>query len=68
MLTFKAIGLKDLNAILSIHMGGKVKLFINTIFDLSELAKQYDYTLDLHGGNFMVSSNGTIVIVDPWIA
>lgn len=49
-------------------MGGKVKLFINTIFDLSELAKQYDYTLDLHGGNFMVSSNGTIVIVDPWIA
>lgn len=38
----------------------------NTISDLSSIAKTKGYTLDLHDANFMLGSDGQIVISDPF--
>lgn len=54
-------------AILSIHLGEGIDLFLSTIYDLAKIGKSKGYDLDLHGGNFMINSKGDIVIVDPWV-
>lgn len=49
------------------HVGeeGLIKLW-DTIVMLKEVAKKNNYMLDLHGGNFMLGSDGTPVITDPF--
>ena len=49
-------------------VGGEaeVKLLCKTIEQLSRLARQKNYGLDLHRGNFMLGSDGEIVINDPF--
>lgn len=49
------------------HVGqdGLKKLW-NTVTMLKKVAKKNDYRLDLHQGNFMLGSDGTPVISDPF--
>ena len=49
-------------------LGGEeeVKLLCKTIEQIAKLAKQKGYRLDLHSGNFMLGSDGEIVINDPF--
>lgn len=49
-------------------LGGEeeVKLFCKTIEDLRTIARGKNYMLDLHQGNFMLGSDGEIVINDPF--
>jgi len=49
-------------------LGGQrqLKLLAKTIADLNELADVNGYRLDLHSGNFMLGSDGTVVINDPF--
>jgi len=53
---------------LIMHLGteGLTKIF-TTIQHLYKISKKNGYTLDLHGGNFMLDSDGNPVIVDPYI-
>lgn len=39
----------------------------DTIHDLARMARAKDYALDLHSGNFMLGSDGHIVISDPFV-
>jgi len=52
---------------LFMHLGeeGITKLW-NTITLLKRVAKKNGYILDLHGGNFMLGSDGTPVVSDPF--
>lgn len=54
--------------ILTTLLGGKegLKIFADTIEKLSKIAKAKGYVLDLHSGNFMLGSDGEIVINDPF--
>lgn len=58
---------KDAQIIISL-LGGEeeVKLFCKTIYNLYTIAKKNAYTFDLHQGNFMLGSDGEIVINDPF--
>ena len=49
-------------------LGGEeeCELFWNTCKQLSKIAKSKGYRLDLHSGNFMMGSDGEVVIVDPF--
>lgn len=49
-------------------LGGmkEIKLLCKTIEQLSKLADQKRYRLDLHSGNFMLGSDSEIVINDPF--
>jgi len=49
-------------------LGGEknIKLFANTVEQLYQLAHRYGYDFDLHSDNFMLSSDGDIVINDPF--
>ena len=49
-------------------VGGRQQflLLATTIEQLAKLANQKGYRLDLHGGNFMIGSDGEIVINDPF--
>lgn len=42
------------------------RLFIKTIIELNEIAKKEKIILDLHMGNFMLGSDGHVVINDPF--
>lgn len=42
------------------------ELFAVTLFDVIQTGKKLGYTIDLHDANYMLSSNGELVIVDPW--
>jgi hypothetical protein len=41
-------------------------LLWSTLQDLLKIAKKWDFTLDLHPGNFMLGSDGHVVISDPF--
>ena len=49
-------------------IGGEeqLKVFAKTVEDLYKLAQSNRYRLDLHSGNFMLGSDGEIVINDPF--
>ena len=53
---------------LIVLLGGKQGLLklIKTINELAKIADKYGYRLDLHSGNFMLGSDGHIVINDPF--
>lgn len=49
------------------HMGEQgLEIFFNTVRDLKQMARSNGYLLDLHYRNFMHSSDGDIVIADPF--
>ena len=45
---------------------GQLRLFAQTVEQLAKLARKRRYRLDLHSGNFMLGSDGEIVINDPF--
>lgn len=49
-------------------LGGEntFKLFLKTLEDLYNIAQSKDYIFDLHAGNFMLGSDGNLVINDPF--
>ena len=49
-------------------IGGEegLALFVKTIIDLDRIAQNKGYNSDLHAGNFMASSDGNVVINDPF--
>ena len=49
-------------------IGGEegLALFVKTIIDLDRIAQKKGYNSDLHAGNFMASSDGNVVINDPF--
>ena len=51
-------------------MGGEqgFELFVKTCSDLARIAKQQGFYLDLHADNFMLGSDGHIVINDPFFS
>ena len=53
---------------LVLYLGGEdeLRLLIQTILDLKKIGDDKDYHLDLHAGNFMLASDGSIVINDPF--
>lgn len=55
---------------LILMIGGEEEfaLFIKTLSDLSTIAKQQGFYLDLHADNFMLGSDGHIVINDPFFS
>lgn len=58
---------KETGAVVTL-LGGKenLKLFAKTVAQLSQIARKKGYRLDLHSGNFMLGSDGEIVINDPF--
>jgi hypothetical protein len=58
----------DIGPILINLVGGEkeLKLLAKTIDQLDTLADKKGYRLDLHSGNFMLGSDGEIVINDPF--
>jgi hypothetical protein len=58
----------DARAQLILLLGGeqRTKLLLTTIKQLASIAKQKRYGFDLHKGNFMLGSDGEIVINDPF--
>lgn len=51
------------------HLGGPgLTLFWDTIHSLSKIARMNGFKLDLHAGNFMLGSDGQIVISDPFFS
>ena len=49
------------------HLGEDgIKLLWNTIDQLANIAERGKFNLDLHSGNFMLGSDGEIVISDPF--
>ena len=51
-----------------LYLGGEdaFRLLFSTITDLKKIAARKGYILDLHDGNFMLGSDGHIVINDPF--
>lgn len=53
---------------LILHMGLEdVKQLAFTIFDVIQEGRKHGFEEDLHSGNFMIASDGDIVINDPWV-
>lgn len=42
------------------------ELFATTLFEIIKEGMKLGYTIDLHDANYMLSSDGELVIVDPW--
>jgi hypothetical protein len=43
-----------------------LRLFYQTMIDISNIANQKNWAYDLHGDNIMMRRDGTPVILDPW--
>jgi hypothetical protein len=43
-----------------------LRLFYQTMIDISNIADQKNWAYDLHGNNIMMRRDGTPVILDPW--
>lgn len=51
-----------------IELGEEFDLLWDTIFELSKIAQAGGFNTDLHEGNFMLGSDGHIVISDPFFS
>jgi len=51
------------------HLGGKKAAvnLLNTVYDVKRFGRKQGYTIDLHKGNYMRRSDGTIVVNDPFV-
>jgi hypothetical protein len=55
-------------AVLEKKLGAeRMPLMVSTLDELFNLGKSRGYHWDMHGGNFMLRSDGTPVINDPWV-
>lgn len=53
---------------LILHMGiGDLKQLASAIFDVVQEGGKHGFEQDLHSDNFMIASDGGIVINDPWV-
>jgi len=53
---------------LILHMGTEdIKQLAFTTFDVVREGRKHGFKIDLHSGNFMIASDGDIVINDPWV-
>lgn len=44
-----------------------IEYFIGTLIDIIDYGARGNLSLDLHDGNFMLGSDGNLVITDPWV-
>ena len=51
------------------NLGGEQAAYnlLKTVYDVKKFGKQHGFKLDLHGGNYMQRSDGTIVVNDPYV-
>jgi hypothetical protein len=51
------------------HLGGKKAAanLLNTVYDVKRFGRKQGYTIDLHKGNYMQRTDGTIVVNDPFV-
>lgn len=52
------------------RLGGEQAAYalLKTVYDVKKFGKQHGFNIDLHGGNYMQRSDGTIVVNDPFVA
>lgn len=50
-------------------LGGpdRAKNLLKTVYKVKQFARQHQFTVDLHRGNYMARSDGTIVVNDPFV-
>jgi hypothetical protein len=51
------------------YLGGKQAAMnlLKTVYQVKQFARKHQFTVDLHRGNYMARSNGTIVVNDPFV-
>jgi hypothetical protein len=51
------------------HLGGmtEAEQLLNTVYTVRDFGEDHGYNLDLHGGNYMMREDGTIVVNDPFV-
>jgi hypothetical protein len=51
------------------YLGGEqaAENLLQTLYQVQKFAKQHKFTIDLHRGNYMARSDGTIVVNDPFV-
>ncbi len=51
------------------YLGGEQAAMnlLQTVYQVKQFAKQHQFTVDLHRGNYMARSDGTIVVNDPFV-
>ena len=51
------------------RLGGEqaANALLKTVYDVKRFGKQHGFEIDLHGGNYMQRSDGTIVVNDPYV-
>jgi len=50
-------------------LGGpeQAKNLLQTVYQVKQFARKHNFTVDLHRGNYMARSDGTIVVNDPFV-
>ena len=51
------------------NLGGEQAAYalLKTVYDVKKFGKQHGFRIDLHSGNYMQRSDGTIVVNDPYV-
>jgi hypothetical protein len=51
------------------YLGGEQAAMnlLKTVYEVKQFARQHQFTIDLHRGNYMARSDGTIVVNDPFV-
>lgn len=51
------------------NLGGEQAAYnlLKTVYDVKQFGKQHGFKIDLHSGNYMQRSDGTIVVNDPYV-
>jgi hypothetical protein len=51
------------------YLGGEraAMNLLKTVYQVKKFARQHKFTIDLHRGNYMARSDGTIVVNDPFV-
>jgi len=51
------------------YLGGEQAAMnlLQTVYQVKQFARQHQFTVDLHRGNYMARSDGTIVVNDPFV-
>ena len=57
---------EDANKLILLMGKEGLELFVKTLADIIKIGNAKGFGIDLHGGNFMLGSDGTLVINDPY--
>lgn len=51
------------------YLGGEkaAENLLKTVYQVQKFAKQHEFNIDLHSGNYMARADGTIVVNDPFV-